>query len=411
MPGMMKTLRRSSLAEVFRRGSKSDDTAIHVECLPLAAALEKDMKTDAKSATFYTLPTEILAQITASLSFVDLCNARLASRQLKQIVSEGDVLRGWLLKNLDRQLLQLYGLPDCATFTNVASHERRLTRASNAAVLYAHYIEREIVWHSLVRRHAYLREPILHELFQDVASNIRRRLMPLLLTIQHYLESCASLWKRAMPPPLVEDIERHERSIDKTHRDLVEKVDPTHLLEVYRFWLFMIWTQMSLLNRPSYIGTLERAVRGLSSNGITAADMEMVIVVGGLRATSQLIRLRSLKDRRALIETWLKAGKGGSTPCAEGEWPMPWRTFILEFRDTITSTQALYMSSGSTRGGIDSTGYFVKHARDILIVHGLLDASEETAEIGSVGQCREFLEHITGYDVLTRLPDRVLRPV
>lgn len=108
----MKTLRRSSLAEVFRRGSKSDDTAIHVECLPLAAALEKDMKTDAKSATFYTLPTEILAQITASLSFVDLCNARLASRQLKQIVSEGDVLRGWLLKNLDRQLLQLYGLPD-----------------------------------------------------------------------------------------------------------------------------------------------------------------------------------------------------------------------------------------------------------------------------------------------------------
>ncbi|KAK1825009.1 hypothetical protein LTR12_000550 [Friedmanniomyces endolithicus] len=393
---IINTWRRGSTAASSRKPSKThditdEDHVTHPHIEPSGPS-EQGL-----AGSLLQLPPELLSQILSHLTFQDLGAMRCTSRLANNLLSEGDILREWLRQNYTLHLLRLYPPPESVTFTYLSSLQKRYAIATEAAALYTEYIERKIVRHSLMRLSPYLRDAKLKDDFRDVAILMQERMLPLLLTVQHYLESYATLFVNAprYGAETAKDPATTERWIWERERDILSSYDPVHLVDVYYFWQFLTWTHNQLIRPPSYAGAFERRFRGWKTDPLTSHDLNFIIVFGNLNALSQLLRMRSFRDRQRKVEEWKRV----LDPATCYPWRKHWGDFGLEYGATMTAEQAEQALKMKIRDG----EVFSNGARAVLIERGLLDRNADTA-IGSAQQCTEFLSKIAGYDVLHVLP-------
>ncbi|TKA68400.1 hypothetical protein B0A55_08746 [Friedmanniomyces simplex] len=392
---IINTWRRVSATTHHRRPSKlSEDEEDNVSSLRSEPCGPPG---DSPGASFLNLPTEMLGQIISHITFQDLGAMRRTCRNAKDLLSEGDILREWLHRNCTAHLLRLYPAPERVTFAYLSSLQKRYAIATEAAALYTEYIERKIVRHSLMRLSPYLRDAKLKEDFWEVGNLMQERMLPLLLTVQHYLESCAAV----LADPLSHAPQRSkapattQKWLVERERNILESYDPSHLADVYDFWLFLIFTHNQLVRPPSYVGTFERTFRGWKANRLPSHSLNFIIVFGNLNALSQLMRLRSFRDRQKKVEEW----KRKMNPATCYPWRKLWAGFELECGRITTGEQAERALKVKPQDG----EVFSNGARAVLVEQGLLDQDADTA-IGTTQQCTDFLCHIAGYDVLHILP-------
>ncbi|KAK1079354.1 hypothetical protein LTR33_006460 [Friedmanniomyces endolithicus] len=392
---IINTWRRGSATASSRKPSKTHDidedhvTSPHNE--PSGAPRS------GPEGSLLQLPPEILCQILSHLTFEDLGAMRSTSRLANDLLSEGDILLDWLRRNYTAHLLRLYPPLESVTFKYLSSLQKRYAIATEAAALYTEYIERKIVRHSLMRLSPYLRDAKLKDDFRDVAALMQERMLPLLLTVQHYLESYAALFVNAprYESEAAEQVATMERWIWERERDILSSYDPVHLVDVYLFWQFLTWTHNQLIRPPSYAGAFERRFRGWKTDPLTSHDLNFIVVFGNLNALSQLLRMRSFRDRQRKVEDWKRV----LDPATCYPWRKHWTGFVLEYGASITAEQA----ERALKIKIQDGEVFANRARAVLIEHGLLDRDADTA-VGSAQQCTEFLCKIAGYDVLHVLP-------
>ncbi|KAK3117192.1 hypothetical protein LTR53_001696 [Teratosphaeriaceae sp. CCFEE 6253] len=375
MPSTMSfagTLRRVSTAAAIRRPSKA--STIDVD--PRLRCERPQQQTVTPAVGLLMLPAELLGQILSQATFDDLCSMRSVNRDARQLLSEGDVLRSWMNQNLgDAQLLKLYPPPARVTFSYVSSLLKRYCIAVEVAALYTEYIERKIVRHSLMRLTPYLRDAKLHEDFRDVADTMRNNLVPLLITVQHYLECCAKVGLE-----LVDLYNLHGSSLMAQYRvrerEVLQAYESTHLLRVYKFWHFLAWLHHQLYNPPSYAGSFERAVRGWTASPTTLADLDVLTIFGNIKALGQLMRNKSFKDRQKAVEDMMRQ----LDPMMCTSWQQHWASFGLEYGCTPTKLQVVRaLALEPSQGDV-----FTSSARSVLEEQDMLfpDSMHEEVDQG-----------------------------
>lgn len=69
---------------------------------------------------------------------------------------------------------------------------------------------------------------------------------------------------------------------------------------------FVSWLVNQLLNRPSYMGRLERRLRGWNTEPLNLQQFEWYLLLAGSRALLEILRARDYKARRRVVELGLR---------------------------------------------------------------------------------------------------------
>ncbi|KAK5707442.1 hypothetical protein LTR17_020679 [Elasticomyces elasticus] len=401
---IVNAFRRASASTIHRRPSKVlDDNG--EDDVPVLRVGRPGRPGGNPDATLLALPTEMLGQILHHVAYKDFCAMRTTCREAERRLTEGDILREWLHCNFDASFLILYPPPERVTFAYLSSMQKRYAVAADTAGLYTEYIERHIVRHSLIRLSPYLRDVKLKEDFREIAIIMQDRMLPMLLTLQHYLETCAKLyideglcttprsWELSAAEQHYLKQERKKCRIEQELKTL-ESYEPDHLLDVYNLWLFMSWTHNQLIEPPSYEGNFSRALHW-KDVPLSSGSLDFIIVFGNLNALGQLMRIRAYRERQKAVKEWLRV----LDPATCHPWRKNWAHFSLEYGKIMSEEEGKRVIKIRPQDG----EVFLNNARAVLIRQGLLH-EEGSTEVGTTQQCTEFLCQIAGYDVLHILP-------
>ena len=391
---LTERFRRVSTPDVFRRSSKVEPTLE-----PLA---EPTRPTQARSksvpdtllshsiqAKLLTLPTELSAEILSYVGFEDLCAVRLICRTTHYLVSEGDIVRQWMNEYIDPHRLSLHPAPSPPTFVYLLEQQRRSGTVIETAHVLVEYIEHEILRHTL-RRANIDTDQYRQGLFGLVKIRLREKMMPLLFTIQAYLELKAAA---LLSPSSTAENDQ----CDKTSREhtFFTSLQPPHLHQSHKCFLFLTWLSNQILARPSYVGTMERTMRGWLSDPLDITNYHLYFLFGGVGALAKLVQLPSYKHRRRAVEAWTR----GLDPEQNVLWREKWGMMVAKFgvvpgREEVVRALGLKLAVEEI---------WVERAREALVEGGSLKAGEE-GEVGTPWQTMDFLCDIAGYDVLHTPP-------
>lgn len=127
---------------------------------------------------------------------------------------------------------------------------------------------------------------------------------PLLFVISAYLADIKSL--------VLDLASRDDSSIDyqeevNAHTEaMLSGMPPDDLKSLHYMWLFLLWLLNTLISRPTYAGTIERTVRGWTSDPLDRTSLTRILIFGNLSTLRKLIQLRDYNSRRKWAQTFLK---------------------------------------------------------------------------------------------------------
>lgn len=334
------------------------------------------------------LPPELLVQIADSLVFEDLCSLRLVSKETGALVLEGAVVRHWTHFKLSALQKDLYPPPEYLTFHYLLKQQRRIHSVRTLAASLTDYIEHKIM------RYTFVYEV---DNFCPVWKRLCNNMIPLLLTIEHYLASIRlSVLKRCSEQEQQQQQQgRGERYCMHDDSEIVRSYELKHLLGSHQTWLFLSWVFNQLLKPPSYAGPVERAVRGWYLDPIRPHDFTRLLVLGNLGSIQLLLRLKDYKERRRAIESALEE----LDPERNANFGRSWAALGLEAREIPSQVTA----SNAIKLKLLPGEVWVESARNLLIEQHLLDPESDT-DIGTPVQTMNFLTYLAGYEILHRRP-------
>ena len=216
---------------------------------------------------------------------------------------------------------------------------------------------------------------------------------PLLFAISHYLSSCQSA---VLSSPAVLTLEG-ESAVCWTCVGSPDQYPypVSQLLSMHYCWLFLEWIFNSLLSRPSYAGSIERAVRGWRSTPLDAGSLIQVLVHGNLGAIKQLFMLKDYGERKKWAKTFLR----NINPETNGlAWQEEWEKMHLRVADIPSKTQGAAVLRGPSAG--DSL--WTKGAARRLRALGVDLGGNELHK--SVEATMRFLTDMAGFDLFHEQP-------
>ena len=384
---LTERLRRVSTPDVFRRPSKVDPA--------LEPLTEQKTYTRSKSvpdisscstanpALLFLLPTEVLAQILKHISFADFCAFRLVCHHSSYLVYGGVIVREWAQRHVGKRQLLLQPPPSPPGFMYILEQRRRFLAVSDTANVLAEYIEHEILRHTLRRANTYS-EQGKQGMFDVVKAQLKTKMVPLLLTIQHYLENLAA---HLLATSTQRQIDEGTDSSD-IDDSIFETYGADHLLQVHKCWMFLSWLSNQILSRPSYAGTMERTMRGWLTDPLDHYDFRLFFVFGNVRAIKDLVELPSYKHRRKAVEAWMR----GLDPHQNVLWTQNWQKMATKLDEHPDKEQA----SAALKLKLSADDIWAKGAQAALKKHGLLE-EEDDAGIGTPWQTMVRTNVLCGY--------------
>ena len=263
------------------------------------------------------------------------------------------------------------------------------------------YIEHEILRHTLRRANVYT-DQYRQGLFGLVKIRLREKMTPLLFTIQRYLELKAEcLLSQAPSAPEGSDgnattSPTSSSGAEKAQHAFFHSLDPKHLLQTHKCFHFLTWLSNQILSRPSYVGTMERTMRGWLSDPLDSANFRLYFLFGGnLAALRELVSLPSYKHRRKAVEGVMRQLDPGQNV----HWLEKWKG--LGGRFGVVPARGEVERVLGCRVSVEDV--WVRGARRVLVEKRALKEGEES-EVGSPWMTMDFLEDIAGYDILHTPP-------
>lgn len=391
LPAETASARRSEgVVDTFHHSrSKSISDALigrveeHCDNRPLL--MQSSNKCD--EASFFTLPTELHVQILLALQYQDLCSFRATSTRARDLLNEGEVIRQWINQKADRQQLQLYPPPTDPTFQYLLAQESRQRRCIALATVLAEYIEREILRYTLRRLDVFPNRS-RNEVFQTVKLQLRDKMVPLIITLQHYFEQTAAILLRTVRV----SGDTFRPMYRAQEREVIESYDPDQLHLVHKFWMFIIWLSNQILQRPSYAGTFERTIRGWSMDPpLNRFTYRLFLILGNMDAMVPLINATTPKHRRKVIDSLLS----GLDPERTVMWQQHWQALTATGEKQVTKEQAKKILSLE----LSDTEVWVESAEVVLIQKNVI-LPQSNVPIGTPWQVMDFLCDLAVYDVL-----------
>ncbi|KAK4994644.1 hypothetical protein LTR66_005373 [Elasticomyces elasticus] len=334
--------------------------------------------------TLFDLPNELQYQILCELRFEDLCNFRLSSRASCSAVtcSESSLMHHWIKRKLGAPTSTLYPPPFQPCLRVLLRVMRRWRVAFDVATILADHVEVEILRYTTTRR---------HRMFEPVWMELRMDMTPLLFSLGHYLDCYRSLLldisdRAALLAPSLED----ENDIAAAERAIFDKYPSSALLTIHQMACFLTRTFWQSLRPPTYAGKTERTVRGWADPPPKHCDLVKVLVLGGVPAVKDILRLRSYKKRCKAVDVFIST----LDPAQSVRWAENWPKLDLDQQDVPSAQDASAILRDETFGH----DFWFPMAKTVLLEKGI---ARSEADIGTT---MDFLNSLAGYDMLHRPP-------
>lgn len=248
---------------------------------------------------FLALPNELQVQILSSLLLTDLLSLRRTSRSWHTLVTlnESPLVRYHLEHHIPAYALRLYPITDShdMTFHFLCSIWHRLHVAAKLAFLMCEWITKDI----------FLRQSEAQRLaFALQRERMRRRLIPLLFTIFHSLEMYRTLHLKHIAESGGHGLRRTPYTVNPIEKEILDMYDDQTLLRVHEVFPLVISSFCRRLRPPTYVGRVERSLRGYLRERPSDDIYSAILCVGGLRQVERLWEIKGYNSRRAAVDTW-----------------------------------------------------------------------------------------------------------
>ncbi|KAJ6445569.1 cyclin-like F-box [Purpureocillium lavendulum] len=248
---------------------------------------------------FLALPNELQVQIISSLPLTDVLNLRLASKSWHALITlnEAPIVRHHLDHHIPAYALRLYPISDNSEFTfhYLCSLWHRLHVAAKLAFLMCEWITKDIfLRQSEAQRAAFAPQ---HE-------RMRRRLIPLLFTVFHFFETYRKLHLKHLAEHGGQGLQREPYTLNPIEKEIMDMYDDRTLLRVHEVFPLVISSFCRRLRPPTYVGRVERSIRGYLRERPSDEVHVAILCIGGLRQVERLWEIKGYNSRRTAVDTW-----------------------------------------------------------------------------------------------------------
>lgn len=247
---------------------------------------------------FLNLPNELQIQIISYLPLSDVLTLRRASKSWHNMVTmnEFPIVRRQLEHEIPAYAKRLYPVayPSGYTLHYLCGLWHRLHVAAKLSGLMCDWCTKEIFLKTTKDQIAS---------FASQRERMYRRLIPLLFTIFHFFENYRKLHLQ-----YVQDhghgVERTPYTLNPIEVQIMNMYDDRTLLQVHQVFPLVVASFCRRLRPPSYVGRVERTVRGYLREKPADEVHTAVLCLGGLRQVLRLWEVRGYNTRRGAVDTW-----------------------------------------------------------------------------------------------------------
>ncbi|KAK3945242.1 hypothetical protein QBC46DRAFT_114052 [Diplogelasinospora grovesii] len=248
---------------------------------------------------FQYLPNELQVEIIASLPLSDILNLRLASRSLHALISlnEAPIVRYHLEHHIPAYAKRLYPVPEGSSlnFHYLCGIWHRLHVAAKLSYLMCEWISKEI----------FLRNtPQKEREFAGQKERMRRRLIPLLFTLFHFFETYRDLHLKFLMENDGRGLLKEPYTTNPIETQIMNMYDDRTLLRVHEVFPLVISSLCRRLRPPSYVGRVERSLRGYLREKPPDEVHVAILCIGGLRQVERIWEVKGYNTRRVAVDNW-----------------------------------------------------------------------------------------------------------
>ncbi|KAK3485047.1 uncharacterized protein B0T23DRAFT_327477 [Neurospora hispaniola] len=248
---------------------------------------------------FHFLPTELQVEIIASLPLSDILNLRLASRSLHALISlnEAPIARHHLDNHVPAYAKRLYPppAPSALNLHYLCGIWHRLHVAAKLSYLMCEWISRELFLRNTEEK---------KKAFAPQRERMRRRLIPLLFTIFHFFEIYREHHLKYLAENDGKGLLREPYTINPIEAQIMSLYDDKTLLRVHEVFPLVISSFCRRLRPPSYVGLVERSIRGYLRDKPPDEVHVAILCIGGLREVERIWEVKGYNTRRAAVDNW-----------------------------------------------------------------------------------------------------------
>ncbi|UNI15229.1 hypothetical protein JDV02_001783 [Purpureocillium takamizusanense] len=248
---------------------------------------------------FLAMPNELQVQIISTLPLTDVLNLRLASKSWHALITlnEAPIVRYHLDNHIPAYALRLYPISDNSEFTfhYLCSLWHRLHVAAKLAYLMCEWITKDIFLRQSESQRA---------AFAPQHERMRRRLIPLLFTVFHFFETYRKLHLKHLAEHGGQGLQREPYTINPIEREIMGMYDDRTLLRVHEVFPLVISSFCRRLRPPTYVGRVERSIRGYLRERPSDDVHVAILCIGGLRQVERLWEIKGYNSRRAAVDSW-----------------------------------------------------------------------------------------------------------
>ncbi|KID86320.1 F-box protein [Metarhizium guizhouense ARSEF 977] len=248
---------------------------------------------------FLALPNELQVEILSSLPLTDILSLRLASKTWHSLITanEAPIVRYHLDAHIPAYALRLYPITDQSevNFHYLCSLWHRLHVAAKLAHLMCEWITKEI----------FLRQSEAQQLaFTPQRERMRRRLIPLLFTVFHFFETYRKLHLQHIVEHDGHGLRKEPYTLNPIESEIMNMYDDQTLLRVHEVFPLIISSFCRRLRPPTYVGRVERSLRGYLRDRPSDEIHSAILCIGGLRQVERLWEIKGYNNRRAAVDVW-----------------------------------------------------------------------------------------------------------
>jgi hypothetical protein len=249
--------------------------------------------------SFLALPNELQVQILSSLPLTDILSLRLASKTWHSLITanEAPIVRYHLETHIPAYALRLYPIADQSenSFHYLCSIWHRLHVAAKLAHLMCEWITKEI----------FLRQSETQQLaFAPQRERMRRRLIPLLFTVFHFFETYRKLHLKHIADHGGHGLQKEPYTLNPIEAEIMNMYDDQTLLRVHEVFPLVISSFCRRLRPPTYVGRVERSLRGYLRDRPSDEIHSAILCIGGLRQVERLWEIKGYNNRRVAVDNW-----------------------------------------------------------------------------------------------------------
>lgn len=263
------------------------------------------------------MPNELQVEIIASLPLSDVLNLRLASRSLHALVSlnEAPITRYHLDHHVPAYAKRLFPAPEgvALNFHYLCGIWHRLHVAAKLSYLICEWVSKDIFFRNTEEKK---RE------FAPQRERMRRRLIPKLFTVFHFFETYRELHLKY--------VAEHGYGLDKTpytvnpiETEILSMYDDRTLYQVHEIFPLIMASFDRRLRPPSYVGRVERSLRGYLREKPPEEVHVAILCLGGLREVEKIWEVKGYNSRLTAVDAWYSSvAREAPEPEAKRRRPM-----------------------------------------------------------------------------------------